>query len=180
MAAVLLFLDIDGPLIPFGGAAPYPVFDDGPGGSGDVGDEPGAANPLLGRIDPSLGPRLVALHCELVWASTWLDDANAVVAPRLGFPPLPLVDWPDPAEDTGTDTPAGLHWKTRPLLARAAGRPFVWVDDEITDVDRAWVSARHPEPACLYRVDHRTGLRDPDFVALRRWLARAVGVPGDR
>jgi hypothetical protein len=165
MPPVLLFLDVDGPLIPFGKTVPYPVFDDVPGGPGDAG------NPLLGRIDPALGPRLTALRCELVWATTWLDDANDLVAPRLGLPSLPVVDWPDPAQDLGRDAPAGLHWKTRPLVARATGRPFVWIDDEITAVDRGWVSAHHPWPACLYRVDHRHGLRDTDFTALERWLA---------
>lgn len=38
----------------------------------------------------------------------------------------------------------GLRWKTRTLVAWAGGRPFVRVDDEITDADRDWASAHHP------------------------------------
>ncbi|MFI6037806.1 HAD domain-containing protein [Streptomyces sp. NPDC051315] len=158
---MLLFLDVDGPLIPFGGPGPYPVH----GARAGIDPSP---HPLLTRLAPSLGPRLLALGCELVWATTWLDDANAVVAPWLGLPPLPVVDWPE------TPTRAGLHWKTQALAAWADGRPFVWLDDEITPTDAAWVAAHHPAPALLHRVDHRYGLTDTDFAALEAWLDRPL------
>jgi hypothetical protein len=35
-------------------------------------------------------------------------------------------------------------------VAWADGRPFVWVDDEITDADRNWASTHHPAPALLH------------------------------
>ncbi|MFC9292819.1 HAD domain-containing protein [Streptomyces sp. NPDC057011] len=153
-ARPLLFLDVDGPLIPFG-AGPYPH------GAG--------ANPLLARIDPALGPRLAALPCELVWATTWEDEANECIAPRLGLPQLPLVAWPEPSDEDGQ---GGVHWKTPALLAHAAGRDFVWVDDEITGADRAWVAARHPGRALLHRVDPGRGLTEADFGALWAWCGR--------
>ncbi|MFC8896395.1 HAD domain-containing protein [Streptomyces cinereoruber] len=166
----LLFLDVDGPLIPFGGPSTprpggYPTYLP-PAGRPDEG-----MNPLLARIDPRLGPRLAATGCELVWATTWMDDANAYVAPWLGLPDLPVVLWPDETdEDMAERERTGLHWKTRPLVARAAGRPFVWVDDEITGADRAWVAAHHPGRALLHRVDPRDGLTDADFETLTEWL----------
>jgi hypothetical protein len=52
-------------------------------------------------------------------------------------------------------------------------RPFVWVDDEITDLDEAWVSAHHRGPALLHRVDSKLGLTDPDFALLVEWLRTA-------
>lgn len=160
----LLFLDVDGPLIPFGAppdsypthCAPMPL--------------PGDGNPLLARIDPEHGPRLRALSCELVWATTWMADANACIAPRIGLPELPLVAWPDAPEIEEQDERAGLHWKTRHLVAWAAGRAFAWVDDEITDIDRTWVVANHPGKALLHRVDPATGLTDGDYRALNEWL----------
>ncbi|MFE7395081.1 hypothetical protein ACFU9K_49270, partial [Streptomyces sp. NPDC057582] len=39
------------------------------------------SNPLLARINPEHGPRLTALPCDLVWATTWMADANACIAP---------------------------------------------------------------------------------------------------
>jgi hypothetical protein len=163
---MILFLDIDGTILPFGASSPYPVY----------GDEAAAGHPLLARVDPGLGARLVALGCELVWATTWAtDDANGLLAPWLGLSPLPAVDWPDEPEAAGEE--GGLHWKTRTLVEWAAGRPFVWVDDELGGVDRAWVAARHPAPALLHRVDHRYGLTDVDLDVVRDWLSGGPGVP---
>ncbi|MFE8938739.1 HAD domain-containing protein [Streptomyces sp. NPDC007872] len=171
----LLFLDVDGPLIPFGGPSArhpegYPTYLP-PAGRPDEG-----MNPLLARVDPGLGPRLAATGCELVWATTWMDDANAYVAPWLGLPELPVVFWPDETdEDMAERMRTGRHWKTRPLVARAAGRPFVWVDDEITGADRAWVAVHHSGRALLHRVDPRDGLTDTDFEALAEWLDGLAG-----
>ncbi|MFZ4182030.1 HAD domain-containing protein [Streptomyces pseudogriseolus] len=153
----LLFLDVDGPLIPFGSPHPPPPA--------AAADDDG--NPLLARLDPGVGARLPALGCSLVWATTWREEANEVVAPRLGLPRLPVLDLSE------ADGPSlrGLHWKTRPLVAWADDRPFVWVDDEIGAVDRQWVAAAHPGPALLHRVDPARGLQDSDFRALTEWLA---------
>jgi hypothetical protein len=161
----LLFLDVDGPLIPFGtrpGQTPgeFPTYQ-------AVLEPPETtANPLLARLNPEHGRRLSALPCDLVWATTWMADANSEIAPRIGLPELPVVDWPDEEDHDG------LHWKTRGLVEWAAGRSFVWVDDEITDAERTWVSARHQGQALLHRVDHRLGLTGDDFDAIGRWLAR--------
>ena len=159
----LLFLDVDGPLIPFGATRRerpkgYPRFDHGLGVEG---------NPLLGRLDPRLGPRLRALRCDIVWATAWLDEANEEIAPLLGFVELPVVMWPASAD--GGDR-AGLHWKTRALVEWAAGRTFLWVDDEITEADRDWVADHHQGRALLHRVDPVWGLTDADFAALIGWL----------
>ncbi|WLW58547.1 hypothetical protein [Streptomyces sp. YU58] len=112
----------------------------------DLGEGRGGG---LTRIDPAGGARLAALDCGLVWATTWMDDANSCLAPWLGLPPLPVVDW-----------------------------PFLWVDDEITAVDREWVAAHHPAPALLHRVDHRCGLTAADFAALEEWVRRTRGCGG--
>ena len=111
----LLFLDVDGPLIPFG-ASPQPYPDGYP--AYQAGYELKTdSNPLLSRIDPGLGPQLVALRCDLVWATAWMNDANECISPRIGLPPLPVVVWPEPSDTDEQDERDGLHWKTRTLVA---------------------------------------------------------------
>jgi hypothetical protein len=158
MVCPLLFLDVDGPLLPFGGDRHHGTAETVPGGR-------------LARLDPEIGRRLAALPCELVWATTWEDEANAEIAPQLGLPPLPVVHWPEtPAEHEHEDRWFGLCWKTRTLVAWAAGRPFAWLDDEITEADRDWVVPHHPGSALLHHVDPFRGLADEDFAAVRHWL----------
>ena len=85
-ARPLLFLDVDGPLLPFGGS-PLP-------GSREM-----VASGHLARLRRDAGPRLAGLPCTRVWAPTWLEDANSALAPRLGLPDLPVVTWPEPTGD---------------------------------------------------------------------------------
>ena len=124
------------------------------------------ANPLLARVDPALGSRLLALPYKLVWATTWESEANECLAPLLGLPQLPVVTRPEPSDEP---EPMGPHGKTRTLLDWSAGRPFAWLDDQITDSDRIRVEVLHPAQTLLRRVDHRRGITDADFAALGGW-----------
>jgi hypothetical protein len=70
----LLFLDVDGPLLPFG-EDPQRAL------RGTTPDS------RLARLTSEVGNRLVALPCELVWATTWEKEANAEIAmPGKGHP----------------------------------------------------------------------------------------------
>jgi hypothetical protein len=51
----------------------------------------------------------------------------------------------------------------------------VWLDDEVTDADRRWIAAHHPQPALLQRVDPYQGLANADLAAARRWLDQHPG-----
>jgi len=66
----------------------------------------------------------------------------------------------------------GLHWTTRAVIDWAAGRPFTWIDDEITGIDRLWVEESHPGQALLHRTDPRCGLSEDDFTALEKWFRK--------
>jgi hypothetical protein len=117
-------------------------------------------------LNPQHGDRLLALPCDLVWATTWMAEANQWIAPELGLPALPVVEWPEPREPAAP----GLHWKTAAIVRWAAGRRFCWIDDELTSADQTWAAAHSSAEALLHRVDPRTGLTDEDFDLLADWL----------
>lgn len=177
----LLLLDVDGPLNPWR-ADPC----DGPAGYGSydmrpTGWEP-PRPPLRVLLNVGHGPRLLALACRLVWATTWEAQANTWIAPVLGLPELPFVPLPRPQPrpqprpgDGGSEGESGrVHWKTRILMEWADGRPFAWVDDEITDADRACVARHYHGEAHLHRVDPAKGLLPADFATLGVWAERAA------
>ncbi|SDO62050.1 hypothetical protein [Actinacidiphila guanduensis] len=176
----LLFLDVDGPLNPY--AAKPQRRPEGyttlrvPLGEGALGADSG----LLSRrrtlrvwLNPQHGPALLRLGFELCWATTWMNEANRWIAPTLGLPELPFVDFGDALLQ---QRPDGVHWKTGPLVEYADGRPFAWVDDEQTDPDRTYVTAHHPGPGLLHHVNPRLGLREPDFHTLATF-ARSLHPP---
>ncbi|MEN8653406.1 hypothetical protein ABCR94_23095 [Streptomyces sp. 21So2-11] len=168
----LLLLDVDGPLNPYFARFPrlrgYTTHRLHPANwlSRQTPGSRAHRRGLRIYLHPGHGARLSALPYELVWATTWMHEANHMIAPVIGLPDaLPVIEWPELfAKD-----PDGLYWKTRPLLKWAAGRPFVWVDDMITDLDTAYVAAHHDAPALLLRIHPRNGLRKADFATLTRW-----------
>ncbi|MEY9863963.1 hypothetical protein ABH935_009617 [Catenulispora sp. GAS73] len=150
MSAPLLFLDVDGVVLPFGAE--------------------------LDDIGVDLGVRLAALPGELVWATAWEHGANDEIAPRLGLPRLPVVEWQATtlAEDA-VDMHFNLHWKTRQIVQWAGGRDFAWADDEVTAADREWVADNHPGRALVHHVRALLGLTGVDFDVLARWLRTVRG-----
>ncbi|MER7671115.1 hypothetical protein ABTY61_21990 [Kitasatospora sp. NPDC096128] len=173
----LLLLDVDGPLNPF--AAPrlrrpagYRTHELMPTWWAERQTRrapDGEPKPLKVWLNPAHGPELLALPYELVWATTWMAEANALIGPNLGLPELPYIPW---TELFGED-PDGLHWKTRDVVAWADGRPFVWVDDELGPQDAEWIAANHPGPAHTLHINPRTGMAAGDFAILREWAAAA-------
>ncbi|MEV0443497.1 hypothetical protein AB0I84_13155 [Streptomyces spectabilis] len=123
--------------------------------------------PLRVWLNPAQGEQLLALPYDLVWCTTWEHEANTMIGPALGLPELPVIEFPNNALDTA----GGLFWKTRHVVEWAGGRPFAWVDDDITGADEAFVSEQHQGRALLRLVSPRLGLLAPDFELLAAWAA---------
>ncbi|MFG2846648.1 HAD domain-containing protein [Kitasatospora sp. NPDC048296] len=172
----LLLLDVDGPLNPYAASRfrrpdGYRTHDLMPTwwAERQTRRSDGEVKPLRVWLNPAHGAELLALPYELVWATTWMDEANTHIGPNLGLPELPYIRW---TELFGED-PDGLHWKTRDVVAWAAGRPFVWVDDELGPQDADWIEANHPGQGLVLHVNPRIGLLAEDFATLREWAAAA-------
>ncbi|MFJ3668625.1 hypothetical protein ACIPSE_19490 [Streptomyces sp. NPDC090106] len=163
MSRPLLFLDVDGPLNPY---AAQP--ERRPEGYTTIRAAVGPGRPLRVWLNPSHGPALLALPYDLCWATTWRDAANRWIAPVVGLPELPYVDF---GEQLFARRPDGTHWKTETLVAYAEGRPFAWVDDELGPADASYVAEHHGGRALLHHVDPRLGLRAADFTALEEFAA---------
>lgn len=165
----LLFVDVDGPLNPYA-ARPtrrpqgYQTHRMSPP---DWAREYPGAKPLRVLLNPEHGPMLLGLPVELVWATTWGHDANEWIGPRIGLPKLPVVEW----SERPPDEPGGRFWKTQPVLDYAAGRPFAWIDDQLTAVDRYWCTHHYPASTLLLPIDPARGLRGADIAAIGRWAA---------
>ncbi|MFD1656968.1 hypothetical protein ACFSL4_01640 [Streptomyces caeni] len=174
----LLLLDVDGPLNPFD-APPHRR----PAGYETHRLKPDTwiaqhhgvpkrlVKPLRVWLNPAHGPALLKLPYELVWATTWEHDANDWIGWRIGLPRnqnLPVIEF----DSQFVRRSDGTYVKTWTVVEYAAGRPFAWVDDQISDIDRDYVAQHHPGPALLHWVDPRKGLTDDDFTQLADWAAR--------
>ncbi|WP_246212554.1 HAD domain-containing protein [Streptomyces abyssomicinicus] len=159
MSRPLLFLDVDGPLNPYAAARPAPL----PGYRARPVPTTLAARPWRLWLNPAHGPALLRQGFDICWATAWMSEANRHIGPVLGLPELPFVDFGD---DLFGERADGVHWKTAAIVEHAAGRPFLWVDDETTILDDLYVAAWSPAPAALHHVDPRVGLRLEDFLAL--------------
>jgi hypothetical protein len=178
----LLYLDVDGPLNPFA-AKPHqrpegyethrmmpPTWIKQREGMGRV-------KPLRVWLNPAHGPKLLALAdlYDLVWATTWEHDANTHIGPNIGLPVLPVVEWDDRPR---LDIVHGTFWKTKQLVGHAAGRSFVWVDDDFGRRDRTFVEHYHDGRALLHWVDPAKGLLDEDFETIEAWAIGLSDVEG--
>ena len=169
----LLLIDVDGPLNPYAakpGRRPegYTTHRIRP-----KGWEHPRSKPLRVWLKPDHGPALLALPYRLVWCSTWQAQANTFIAPVLGLPELEYVPFPD----SRSRPDRRLYWKTPYVVQWAAGRPFVWVEDEATQHDDEYVNRHHEGFGRILHVNPRLGLRDDDFAQLDTWARDAVAAP---
>lgn len=107
---------------------------------------------------------------ELVWASLWEHNSNAIVAPALGLPRMPFVDF--------HGHPSGSQfWKFQAVADYARGRPLAWLDDSFGEPKKVrqlrasgWSSLRRNLPTFLQEVDPDVGVTRHDLDMVAGWL----------
>lgn len=114
---------------------------------------------------------------ELVWGTTWEDDANRLIAPELGLSRWPVamveaayagaVPIPPLLKDL-----TGFNWKAAGVLAYAGDRPFIWIDDDLWEPDYTWARRRTKVvPTKLIRTNAKEGLMSHHIRKAKEWLA---------
>lgn len=167
-----LLIDVDGPLNPY--RARLTLRPDGY--ETHRYSMPQQRKPLRVWLNPSHGPALLALadRFELWWATTWEQQANEWVAPRVGLPTdLPVVRFGKnpPRPLAWLDPGRGIYFKTEPIAAAMTGRYFVWIDDDVTTADSDYLARRHPAGSLIYRIDPAVGLLPGDFAVIAELAA---------
>ncbi len=120
-------------------------------------------------ISLAAGERLKRLagQYELIWATGWEDRANDSLAPILGLPDLPVLNF-DGAARFGS-----AHWKLGPIDRFAGDRPLAWVDDSFDESCYEWAQQRSAE-TLLVPTESPFGLEEAQTEALLLW-ARQLG-----
>ena len=114
---------------------------------------------------------------EMVWGTTWEDDANRLIAPELGLPRWPvamveaamqgMLDLPDLLKGI-----SGFNWKAEGILAYAGDRPFIWIDDDLWKPDHTWATRRSATvPTRLIKTNPKEGLMPHHIRKAKQWLA---------
>jgi hypothetical protein len=171
MPKPLLLLDVDGPLNPFA-AKPtqrpdgYETHRLSPAGW--------TAKPLRVWLNPKHGPMLLAIAdmVDLVWATTWRDDANRIIAPLIGLPELPVIQVKQP----GFGPPLAQIWKRDAVEEYADGRAFAWFDDDFVQPgDIEWAEKRTEAglPTLLVPINPTVGIVQADVDRVADWAREA-------
>lgn len=117
------------------------------------------------RLNSEDGRRLLELQdkYELVWATTWKDLANVHIAPKIGLPELPWIEW-SVDYPTYRNYPSNVMVKTEEVIKYADGRPFVWLDDDLDLQDRELIKKNNGLPIL---VSDKTGITDEQYELIR-------------
>lgn len=92
-------------------------------------------------LSVEMGQTLLAVatkhDAEIVWSTTWNNEANHHIAPVVGFPELRVVNYDENAYSFGNSG------KLPFVSADAGTKNVVWIDDYLGYADKLWAHERH-------------------------------------
>ena len=137
----MLLIDVDGVLCPYFPGEPEPGY------------ERLSVGPVAVWINPAHGEWLRQLldTFELVWATTWEQEAAEILAPALGLPVMPVVEFTHGAKNK--------TWKIADIDEYLGDRTAAWLDDELGPDADAWAESRQGR-TLLIRVDGTVGMTE--------------------
>jgi hypothetical protein len=119
-------------------------------------------------LNPAHGPMLLALTglVDLVWATAWEHDANSLIAPAIGLPELPVIEFP-----RRDSYPFGQIFKRDDVEQYVGGRAFAWLDDDFEPGDLEWAKTRTEggSPTLLLHIDPKVGIVQQDVNQVAEW-----------
>lgn len=104
---------------------------------------------------------------DLAWATAWEHDANEVLSPVLGMPPLPVITFRDGINP-------GENYKLPAIKRYVGDRPCAWVDDVIGTDAELWALTR-ATPTLFHETRADRGLQEEDVELLEGFAAEAMG-----
>lgn len=115
-----LFLDVDGVLNCIGGRGEdwddFEQYNMMPFGRG----------PFRLYLSKTMCAELAALPVEIIWLTTWCEEAPVLIAPAVGFPEYPVAGFGNDLSGRKVSKQGCLEiW-----LEENGLRPFIWVDDD--------------------------------------------------
>jgi hypothetical protein len=132
--------------------------------------------PFLIRVPQGTRERLELLErvFDMVWATTWMDQAAPLLCPRLGVGlRWPYVDLAREIELAWAGTWETETWKLPGIERWAEGtdRPIAWLDDDLGPDAMAWAERRTKLVAatCVVNTDPSLGLSDAEVAVLLAW-----------
>jgi len=154
MSKPLLLLDVDGVLCPFGVSEPHDLIRE------DFLDAQDEVMPVWHSREITDRVYRLMDTFEIHWCTGWGDDANKYISPVLGLPEFPVCPIPTMS--------LSIHWKFKAIQAYVKGRPYAFVDDDISR--EAVELMKQSEIPCLWvPVRCSVGLTEPHIDALEEW-----------
>lgn len=118
-------------------------------------------------------------RAEIVWCTTWGEDARASLAPRLDLPEWPVAPYPEGVRCAPLPGWSALPWWKVEAISRwldAEPRPYAFTDDDLVPAPGEDLRSRHPDlAACLLRPSATLGLTEEDLSVLDHFLKEHAG-----